>query len=103
MLDMAYGLGAGMGDIPFEFPILGPFRRKLMTLGHESNYVPDHRKIMSDVRSKYDCEFIFEWIINRYGVTSQDIIDVESMINGVTRLPWLMGHPLFAALAGDYL
>jgi hypothetical protein len=103
MLEMAYGLGAGMGEVPLDYPILGPFRRKLMELGHESDYVDDHRKIMSDFSEELDCEFIREWIITRYGVTGAQIDEVEDLINAVPSLPWVIGHPLFALLANDYL
>jgi hypothetical protein len=102
MLDMAYGLGAGMGDVPADYPLLGPFRTKLMELGHVSLYVDDPRKIISDFSHEIDCNFIIQWVISRYDITLNQLNEAEAQIRSVSSLPSVIGHPVFAALASDY-
>jgi hypothetical protein len=102
MLEMAYGLGKGI-DAPMRFPLLGPFSRKLITLGSDSDYVDDPRKITSDFTRRLDFQFIKNWTLSRYSITEQQLEEAESLIDSVTSLPWVLGHPVFSALALDYL
>jgi hypothetical protein len=103
LLQLAYGQGLGMGDVPLDFPILGPLRERLIALGsqsislrHEYNPLPDYnRGVMR--------EEIIDWMVERYaGVTRDDILYVEQEIRAITELPWFIGHHLFKAMMVDY-
>jgi hypothetical protein len=100
---LAYGQGLGMGDVPLDFPIIGPLRERLITLGsngislrHEYNPLPDYHEGV-------DREQILGWMVERYeGINRGDILDVEELIRTIPKLPWFIGHPLFRAMMVDY-
>jgi DNA-directed RNA polymerase subunit RPC12/RpoP len=98
----AYGMAAGMGDVPDHFPVLGAFRKKLFNLGREGAPIRNKFKPMSQMNETLDREFVLEWMYDRYGITTEEVEEVEDMINKIPSLPYFIGHDIFTKLAEDY-
>jgi hypothetical protein len=103
MLEIAYGLGAGMGEVTEGFPILSAWRKKLIELGRVSPPIEEPFHIQSDFTEALDCEYIRTWMTRQYDLTYQQIDEMEEAIRSVTYLPSFVGHAGFTALAADYL
>jgi hypothetical protein len=98
----AYGMAAGMGEIPSHFPLLGTFRNKLFSLGRKGAIIRNKYKPMSEMNEFLDREFVLQWMFNRYGITVNEVLEVEAIINKIPSLPYFIGHDIFTKLAIDY-
>jgi hypothetical protein len=122
---MAYGLAMGLGEINESFPLLGPFRKKLLELsGHEFDdketmfemlvrlksklnrqgkyhFGHDEHRI-SNVLSDVDRSKALEFVEERYGLSQLDVEELEQAIRAVPSLPWFLGDPRWLRLRNDF-
>jgi hypothetical protein len=98
----AYGMAAGMGDVPKHYPILGVFREKLYNLGREGAIIRNKYKPMSEMNHTLDRSYILGWMFDRYGITEEEVLEVEAIIDNIPSLPYFIGHSVFTRLAEDY-
>jgi hypothetical protein len=110
---MAYAVAQNMGEINFDFPILGPYRRKLLELAEKDcnigklhlpkfDFGYSQHRIRNQVFD-VDRTAALDDIVDRYDLSLEAILEMESMINKVKSLPWFLGHPGFEALRREYL
>jgi hypothetical protein len=102
----AYAMAQSFGDTPDDLPILGPFKNALLRNSKYSDKAEEFRmyKIRPDVASarKLDRERVVEWIWRRYQINRFEIAEMESLLDSVDRLPYLVSSRGFAALTADY-
>jgi hypothetical protein len=98
---LAYGTALGMVGIPFHFPILGVFKRRLLEIGMEGPERKNKRRPDSNLDDSLDRSLLLDWMCARYHVTRGDIISLEAKLAIIT-LPSFIGDSVFSAMAIDY-
>jgi hypothetical protein len=96
----AYALGSSLGEVPEEYPILGPFLARLRHLGlHHivlEDVIDEHKPVVDRARA-IERPAALAMMCLRYGVSVTDIEDAERLIRGAEIPSWI-SHPVFEAL-----
>jgi len=94
----ARAMALGLGTVPYNYPILGPFITKMRTLSFSSynntqiehQWFPEH-KIKVDSYAYCNRKMALEMYGLRYGLTEEHILDLEHHISLVKTIPIVMG------------
>jgi hypothetical protein len=100
---IAYGMALGIGEVPLSFPILGPFRARMLALGRVSPLIKKKWKPLPAVTALVDIAFVTAWICDRYGLSLGDLQRVDAKIMAVGSLPYFLADTVFPQLARDYM
>jgi len=102
---VAFGIALSYGEIPKDYPILGPFLVTLSRLG-EWHSLLDARKILSENHdfkamssvSSLDRKFALMAISERYNLSIEDLCRVEDELGRIAALPAYIQDPVFQRL-----
>jgi hypothetical protein len=129
---MAYSIAMNLGEISDDFPILGAFRRALLRNGVEHTMCSEEElskltvkeilfskraRLLEEAKYKFgyaehriqnkifpvDRCAALELMEKRYGLTSDDVSDLETLFDNVMSLPWFVGDPRLSRLRKDYV
>jgi hypothetical protein len=115
MRQLASGLSRSYGMVPRNMPILGPFLEKMDDLSYspldnekEIQNMLWEEKPWMEHRPKVetfslDRQYALEILEERYGITPEQVTEVEKMIREVESLPWYLGHEVFQMLQAEFL
>jgi hypothetical protein len=106
--DMARAMAMSYGNVPFNYPILGPYLEKMLSFSTKTAeelaaFMP--REFDDGFREKIPfCQLVSREEIlartcNRYGTTVAQILEVERLISRVKRLPAFISHDLFETMS----
>lgn len=100
----AYALARSYGNIPFEYPILGPFLVCLLKFGKDWNGM-DHVPVLESWKPVVTTTFTIDVdlcrssMIKRYGFDVCDLLRAESLIGQVKQLPSYLEDIVFLRLS----
>lgn len=111
----AVGMAKGLGTVPPNYPILGPFLEMYLRIGYrmfgntdeyfdEDNirYFKDDHKMQITERFLIDLDYAYSFMLARYDLSREEIEDFHSICRGVTHLPVVINHPVLTRLEVDY-
>jgi len=107
---MAFAIASSLGDVPENYPILGPFlaimKRSEKTFKYEEPHVNHSRPsenfnwFKTSIKSfELDHHVASEIICQRYGLDLYDIIHVTQMLLSITHFPCFISHFVFNKMA----
>jgi hypothetical protein len=100
---MANALARSYGNIPFSYPILGPFLHKMSSFStHEDKQAA--MAAMESWKPKVHGDIVLsaeavDAVCRRYKITPVDVARVDMLISRVTSLPAYVQDPVFLRLA----
>lgn len=101
----AWALSQGLGFVR-NIPILGTYLNKLQELGLPYNTrdsLIDENKILRFTEFDLDIDLCLFYLSKRYGITREQIMELDAELTAITRLPWYNNNPAWLAIAGvDY-
>jgi len=97
----AFALSQSYGCIPDDYPIFGAFLRVMRKLGLSEEELPKHlqeswKPRLSSV--SVSREVVLDNVLRRYGITVQEVVSVEALLESINFLPALIEHPVFELL-----
>jgi len=99
----AFALASSYGNIDYSYPILGKFVETLKRLcaetGPVSSLQESWKPVMTGIQVYRECAL--DAICYRYGLTADDIEDVENLLGRVNKLPAYVEHTVFDRLADE--
>jgi hypothetical protein len=102
LLQQAFSVGKSTGLAGKGIPIISKMAETMIRLGEGSEYVPPlwapyRPKSYSDKRVNKVAAY--EWMESRYGISKDEVLECESVLDSITSLPYLICHAAFAKLA----
>ena len=103
----AYALARSPGDVPPDYPILGPFIQCMLRLGAETDVELRHKAMRIPVgrcNSAVNQDSVLEQIATRYDICLEEILEFHQLLEEICELPVLLPKsPLLKKLMTDYL
>jgi len=97
---VAYAMASSPGQVPAEYPLLGPFIATLRRLGESYNgEAPSESWRPKALAHNVDRAACLEKMCHRYDLSVGDIIEMEEQMRQISSLPALLSHPGYLALA----
>jgi hypothetical protein len=105
----AYSLAKGLGNIPFDYPILGDLVQYYLTIGIENDVLIKESvlkpEITENLLDPLDLEFIYQFLADRYGITLDEVLLLKLQISQLQQVlpPVLLpSNSLWPKLWADY-
>jgi len=98
-----YAWGKTLGDVPRDYPILGPFLAAFDRLGTNSAIIVEdnenpYRPVVAGVSHGYNADRAAHGVCARYGLSFSDLVEWESLCQSIDNLPAVVSHPLLKKL-----
>jgi hypothetical protein len=101
----AFALSRSPGAVPLDYPILGPFISAMSRVGIYTDTPLAHKKfciVVQSVNAPLDRDAMISKLHRRYGLTYEEIVEIEALFNSVTSLPVLYTSTVSTKLMADY-
>jgi len=95
----ASSMAASYGTVPFDYPLFGSLLKRYSYLGGEVKELDFQKhKVKVDTQAVVDVEAVTEMICGRYGISEDEIYDMEIEIASAP-FPGLLVHPAWRFIA----
>lgn len=111
----AVGMAKGLGTVPINYPILGPFINMYLKIGfltfgdtdhlftsENLRFFKDEHKMQLTENNQIDIDYAYGFMLARYGLERQEIEEFHELLHGIRDLPVVINHPINQALEIDY-
>lgn len=108
-------MAKGLGTVPINYPILGPFINMYLRIGFRTfgntdhlftsenlRFFKDEHKMQLTEYNQIDLDYAYGFMLARYGLERQEIEDFHELLCGISSLPVVINHPIYKALEIDY-
>lgn len=100
-----YALAKSPGDIPPDYPILGPFVRLMLSMSVYTSYTFEQKYKRLVVPSNYpplDVSSVLTNYFYRYNITPEEVDDFHHFLTTIQSFPFILTHGVFTKLLVDY-
>lgn len=90
----AFALASSPGNVPFSYPILGPFIALMKALGIENDLELRHKwqriRVDTSCDLQVDTDAILAMFHHRYGITAEEVVEFHALLDTIVSFPVLL-------------